>query len=296
MKKILLTLSAILICTNAMCDWHMGDGGSCFVNTAGRNNNYYCGNQSLGCAGKGDGKFRKSHWYYHGNNETLDGKKYWCCNGTGDATGVWTKGEEWYKDTGVRVVQVEGGTCNWDRKLNICGQDENPKCTEPDECYDGLVLRNKQCIPTCQGDTAFPDLLTNECIPCPTTEFQGIIQVPAEYKKNDDGETTDKILHASYPRCLQCNSATHFFEYFLDEDADKKPFINGRCTPKTEYHQNSKDMMKSCFQCTTKINFKICTNYMRTKTVPSDNDNDLKMHEITWQDVVKDCRIKTDNQ
>lgn len=274
MKKFLFTISAILICTNAIGGFRRGPSGRCYVDSKGSEDEFwYCGDQSDGCDGVKDNKRDVREWQRHRDHFSRESNKYWCCND------YYYQGDKWLKIDEVQTIQLDVGTCNYHRKQNICGQEENPKCTEPDSCPPGTILRNKECVQACMGDTAFPSAISNECIPCETTNYQGIKQEPTVYAKKPDGTYDEsKVIMAPYPLCVQCVSSTHLF--------DPK---SGECVEKDNFKQASKAIMASCFQCTTNKTFKHCVLYKLDKshTIPSDSKEG-----ITINDVKEDCRIQ----
>ena len=78
-------------------------------------------------------------------------------------------------------------------RVNVCGVTEIEDCTQPEAqaCSPGTRFRNNVCAPICTGTQAYASTTSNECIDCPTTAYQGVVNGV----------------------CIKCDPATQFFAY-----------------------------------------------------------------------------------
>lgn len=167
---------------------------------------------------------------YHGDSFTFKYKNetYWCCGGTKDKEGTYMPGEKWFVKEETVKVPVAGGTCNQLVQTDICGEVHVTECTKPDNCDDGTVLRNNECVATCGGDEVFESTTSNKCIKCKITAFQG--------------PSTD------HTACISCDRYTEFY------NREDKKCVKRSKLELTEY---SKEAMKECWRCPRQL-FKIC--------------------------------------
>lgn len=227
MKNILFLLAIVIatLPTNSHAKFRAGDNNRCWIDDHKRNEFWYCGSQDTKCAGYKLKSSHHRHWLYHGDNFTNDNRKFWCCNGTTSAQGIFVEAASFYKEDTVVTKDLGTGTCNWHKRVDVCDNVIGTECTTPDECNSGYILRNKECVEPCQGDTAFESEVSNTCIECKTTNYQGI--------------NKDRI-------CQRCNSATEFW----DKRAEK-------CIKKDTLTKMTSQAMKKCYGCTQDL-FKQC--------------------------------------
>lgn len=182
---------------------------------------YYCGAQAAKC----DGKKSKGHdtvfWQYHGDSfsfETDDKETYWCCGGTKSAEGKYFRSDSWIVDTKTERMAIPGGSCNKKIHTNVCGETYTEECTEPDTCDPGLTLRNKVCTKPCTENQVFESALSNTCIDCETTGYQG-----PSLDRNS---------------CIKCDKDTEFF------NREQK-----KCMKKSTFSKYSQESMRECWRC-----------------------------------------------
>ncbi len=255
MKKLPYFFAILLITTNSYAKFYSNGAKECYIDTSGINTFWFCGNQSTSCAGKGMRKYMKRHWYYHGESFYKDGTTYWCCNGTQSNSGRFVEGAAWEKSE-IVTKQLENGTCNYEKKTNVCGE-VSGDCTVPDQCNKGSIMRNNECVVLCSGAYAFENDVSNECIPCETTQYQGI---------------------SSSGVCTRCDPGTQFF--------DK---TSKKCIEKNSLETYSKTVMKKCFACPNTDVFKTCIKIFNLPENQQKNDIE------TYNNIIKECLIKTEN-
>ena len=250
-------------------------GGNCYRDT------YYqygfiCGTSiedDTKCGGKKAKKLKQKYFFNEGECFAIDhadnatGKNisyFCCCSGTWKSVsntkdnsqkfGGWSSpgdynGNVWYTKTST-TIDVSGGTCTYEKQVNMCGTQINQACTEPTGCTNGLVLRNGVCTSPCPDGQAWETDSSNKCIACETTYYQGITN------KNTSTNGA-KIIAQGFNNkiCEKCDKDTEFF--------DK---TNKMCIKKTSLKQISKNIMEKCGLCTTNDVMKQCISYYSGET------------------------------
>lgn len=239
-------LIALIMTTGTLhADWKTNATNSCWVDSAGlfEDKFWYCGyhNESDKKATKCGGTWLNFNderiFLYHGESfeydpwyKTGSGGKYWCCTGTKTTAGYFVKNGSWIIKKGTVTVELENGTCTYEKTVNACGEETSTPCTEPTTCAKGYIDRNNECIQPCEDGQVFESPTSNKCIPCETTMYQGV-------KNDTDGQY-----------CLKCDQHTEFF------DKKKKQCVN----KDNGYKKISKDIMKQCGLCPNSTIFKGC--------------------------------------
>lgn len=250
---ILITIAGM----NAYASWDpkSNDDASCMVEKKNGKRFYFCGKQQDKCAGY---KMRKGHdrdMILHGksftskNNSSL---KYWCCGGTPTESGHFVKGNSWWATETVETITLESGTCNYKKRVNICGEEESVPCTKPDKCNSGKILRNGECITPCDEDQAYQNPSSNTCVECATTNYQGI-------DKNNI--------------CVKCDKDNEFF------NRETK-----KCISKKEMKQYPHDVMKKCWACSPET-FPECVDIF------SQPESNRKKDLQKYKRIIGDCNI-----
>lgn len=195
-----IVFGRILIAVFAICficdTTHAGSYGftsasdlSCYVerNRWAIEKFWHCGAGPKGCNGVQEWNEDISKWYTHGGtfSYTQNGGQgnYWCCNGTSTKAGQWVAGEKWIDESKTQkiVEQVTGGTCTWYKRFNVCGVEDPVKSEKPctvatENCSSGYTSRGGRCVPLCKEGYAFKSETSSECVTCPETKNQGIVQ------------------------------------------------------------------------------------------------------------------------
>ncbi len=218
-----------------------------------------CGNQNnVWCCDRNVEWYRTKITYTHGQSAKPTGTpKMWCCNGAWNKVGRWVIGEQFSTTTEKTIELPGGGTCSYPETVDICGN-VTPPCTVPDNCPEGTIPRNKECVPLCVGDDmAFESPTSNKCIKCEKSLYRGI---------SEDGT------------CTQCNSSNQIF----DRSATA-------CKKKSEFTQYSGQAFKRCYACLSLSIFRDCVKIFSLPT----GSTEFKL-DNTYNDVVKDCLIPRD--
>lgn len=240
MKKYLIIICVELLCINAYAGWDPKGSGdmSCMVEKKDSKHYYFCGARSEDwCAGYKLKKQFMRTTVLHGNSFTSERNsslKYWCCGGTNTNSGHFVKSNQWYKTNKVVTVTLDNGTCNYTQKINVCDEEESTPCTTPDNCTNGRVLHGGQCVTPCNDGEVFENATSGTCIPCETTNRQGIV-----------GD-----------KCIKCNDAQFF-------DRQK-----GKCIEKSALKSFDKLVMKQCYACPNKDVFAKCVEIFN---MPAEN-------------------------
>lgn len=257
MKRGIILFFPVIFCGIAFADTiRYGDDNKCFVNVTGKDDFYFCGHQDLECAGRDVSKRRDRFWLYHHESKTVDGKTYWCCHGTRDSAGFFVQANSWTKESETVTIDVGGGICNYTQIVNVCGDDESVVCKEPKDCPKGTQVRNGQCVALCHlqdGNKGFESLLSNNCVECVTSNYQGI---------DKDGV------------CVKCNTTTQFWDV-----------VNRKCIDRSELEERiPSDVMQKCWQCPNNDIFKECvTLFVQSK--------DERVEDKSYNSIIKDCKI-----
>ena len=231
------------------------------------------------CGGKKAKRLKKKYFYDNGECFSIDhadgttGENisyFCCCSGTWkaistDKNGRYNSGtlggfklsnyteQVWYIKT-TATETISGGTCTYEKKVNMCGTQINKACTTPTSCSDGLVLRNGVCTSRCPDGQAWETDSINKCVACETTYYQGIT--------NNSTSTNGKNIAAQgfdNKICTKCDKDTEFF--------DKK---DKECIKKTTLKQIPNNTMKKCGLCTTDDVMKQCISYYSGQTSACD--------------------------
>ena len=153
MKNILFLVAIITttLPTNSHARFEPGDHNRCWVDTHKRDEFWYCGAQDTKCAGVKLAKKDHRWWLYHGNSFTNNNRTFWCCNGTTEAQGIFVEAASFYKEDTVVTKDLGTGTCNWHKRVDVCGNVIGTECTTPDKdkCKSGYILRNNACVEPC---------------------------------------------------------------------------------------------------------------------------------------------------
>ncbi|MBD5391631.1 hypothetical protein HDR66_02385 [bacterium] len=216
---------------------------------------YYCSNdmtKKSDCDGR---KFNHADSvkgrHNNGDKFNWDGKQYYCYIKPGETDGTYIRSDakSFYKqnDNGEDITEekmktLENGlVCKQIYKYNIASDEPElvQDCNKPDDCEIGKVMREKngqqKCVAPCSGGQVFESADSDNCIACPTTQYQGI-RYP---DPNDPKGFTDTVNLLGY--CVKCDSATSFF------DAKEKT-----CVSKGDFEQKGKAVMKTCWPCAAK--------------------------------------------
>lgn len=234
MKKILLLVITGIFVANNVYGWteyKTNNKNQCWLEYHGwykKNKYYFCGDQTRSCGGLVKVSSQKEYWYYHGQSAVINNKTYWCCHGkkTGgtDGAGRFVESAKWIKETKVETKQLENGTCTYLVTTDVCGDVTTGDCTTPDNCTNGRVLHGGQCVTPCNDGEVFENATSGTCVPCETTNRQGIV-----------GD-----------KCVKCNDAQFF-------DRQK-----GKCIEKSSMKSFDKLVMKQCYACPNKDVFAKC--------------------------------------
>ena len=215
---------------------------------------------------EGDGKYVEK-----------DGAKWWCCGGTGGedngTTGTFKSGDKWLTTENV-TIEVDGGTCTYQKTTNVCGKVESDnKCTVPDTCPRGKVLRNRKCVDTCLKSQGYESATSNKCVNCSGddrgVDFTGVCVVCKSGQKWN-GIGCEGTVVATSDGCKST-------EYMSP--------VSGKCVNKSKNVQYSRDMMHECYGCSSDVRFKNCLNIYRaapdTKALTSAQKGTLKACNVT---------------
>jgi hypothetical protein len=164
--------------------------------------------------------------------------------------------DKWSTEGEEVTIDVGGGTCSYTQIVNVCGDDESVVCREPelDTCPKGTQVRNGQCVALCHlqnGNMGFESPLSNNCVECLTSNYQGI---------DKDGV------------CVKCNTTTQFWDV-----------VNRKCIDRSELEERiPSDVMQKCWQCPNNDIFKECvTLFVQSKDERVEDNNSI----------IKDCKI-----
>lgn len=257
MKKFYVFIFISIIGYDASAAWapKFGSNDSCIVEYKNSKRQFhFCGNSQNECAGYKVKKYSKEWTHSNGENFTSaydSTRKFFCCNKNNAAQGVWKEGTQWYTKDEIAKKQLTNGTCNYRKRITICGDEESTDCDTPDACNAGAILRNNACVVPCNGTTAFESATSNTCIECETTAYQGI--------------GADTI-------CVKCDSGTQFF--------NKK---TKKCISKDSMTTYSKETMKKCFGCPGNETFKKCVKIL--------NQPQSTRNATEYKEIAKECRI-----
>ncbi len=257
MPKFLFSLFAVLFSVPAFAadDVREGTNSSCILEITGWDEYFFCGNQAFSCAGRSN-QNRDATWSVHGEKIEVHDTTYWCCNGSVTDTGRYVQASNWIKESKIVTIPVGGGTCNYTKKINVCGEEESVPCTSPDKCAEGMVKRNGECVIPCDaadGNSAYESVASNNCVECVTTKNQGV---------NKSGI------------CIKCNTTTQFW------DVTKK-----ECIEKNTLGQVSDEVLGKCWRCNTNNSFKSCVSVFSLPTTQ-------RTGHPAYGSVVKDCLIQ----
>ena len=247
------------------------------------------------CGGKKAKKLKQKYFFNegecfgidHADNATGENISYFCCcSGTWKSVsntkdnsqkfGGWSSpgdynGNVWYTKTST-TIDVSGGTCTYEKQVNMCGTEISTPCKTPTSCTNGLVKRNGVCTTPCPEGQAWESGTSNKCIECETTNHQGI-GIPDNWKECFTNQDPSKELikdKLKYPTCelLQqgkdnnichkCNPDTQFFKTELDTSKTV-----GKCIAKSSLKETSKEIMAKCAFCATNTIVKNCMNCFR---------------------------------
>ena len=251
-----IILAVVAIDANAAWGPKYGSEDSCIVERKNGRKFYFCGQSQSECAGYKVLKWSTQKAFQNEKSFTSEfdsSRTFYCCNPDGGARGVWKEGKSWYVTNKVATKQLENGTCNYQRRINICGGDESTDCTVPDTCTNGTFMRNDECVTNCPDGSVFESETSNVCITCETTEFQGI---------NKDQE------------CVQCDPDTEFF------DLETKT-----CVAKAELTHITKEMMMQCHKCPNNVLFYDCCKMLSMSESERTNMEN-------YEQIVNDCQIR----
>ena len=147
-----IILAVVAIDANAAWGPKYGSEDSCIVERKNGRKFYFCGQSQSECAGYKVLKWSTQKAFQNEKSFTSEfdsSRTFYCCNPDGGARGVWKEGKSWYVTDEVATKQLENGTCNYQRRINICGGDESTDCTVPDTCTNGTFMRNDECVTNC---------------------------------------------------------------------------------------------------------------------------------------------------
>lgn len=287
MRKIFLPLLICALTANtaeAKIRWTTGRNTECFRSIDGAKQStvqyYFCGHQEKSCYGlRWIATHKTPQWMVEGDGKYVekDGAKWWCCGGTGGedngSTGTFKSGDQWSTTENV-TIEVGGGTCTYQKTTNVCGKVESDnKCTVPDTCPRGKVLRNRKCVDTCLNSQGYESATSNKCVNCSGddrgVDFTGVCVVCKSGQKWN-GIGCEGTVVATSDGCKST-------EYMSP--------VSGKCVNKSKNVQYSRDMMHECYGCSSDVRFKNCLNIYRaapdTKALTSAQKGTLKACNVT---------------
>lgn len=287
MRKIFLPLLICALTANtaeAKIRWTTGRNTECFRSIDGAKQStvqyYFCGHQEKSCYGlRWISTHKTPQWMVEGDGKYVekDGAKWWCCGGTGGedngTTGTFKSGDKWLTTENV-TIEVDGGTCTYQKTTNVCGKVESDnKCTVPDTCPRGKVLRNRKCVDTCLKSQGYESATSNKCVNCSGddrgVDFTGVCVVCKSGQKWN-GIGCEGTVVATSDGCKST-------EYMSP--------VSGKCVNKSKNVQYSRDMMHECYGCSSDVRFKNCLNIYRaapdTKALTSAQKGTLKACNVT---------------
>lgn len=287
MRKIFLPLLICALTANtaeAKIRWTTGRNTECFRSIDGAKQStvqyYFCGHQEKSCYGlRWISTHKTPQWMVEGDGKYVekDGAKWWCCGGTGGeddgTTGTFKSGAQWSTTENV-TIEVDGGTCTYQKTTNVCGKVESDnKCTVPDTCPRGKVLRNRKCVDTCLKSQGYESATSNKCVNCSGddrgVDFTGVCVVCKSGQKWN-GIGCEGTVVATSDGCKST-------EYMSP--------VSGKCVNKSKNVQYSRDMMHECYGCSSDVRFKNCLNIYRaapdTKALTSAQKGTLKACNVT---------------
>lgn len=254
MNKIFIATIITITCIgSAIANFKSDPDNSCWLETTGKNEFWFCGTHGNKCAGNKLYKNSKRHWMGHGESFYHDNSTFYCCVDA-NGNGKFVKSLRWIKSETLTIT-VEGGTCSYTTKTDACGKviSDEP-CTVATTCDRHTVKRNQECVTECPAGQAFASDTSNECIPCETSGYHGI------------------VISKGFKVCKECNP--------------NKEFYNPRqeaCVSKDDFIQYSKGTMRQCGLCPNSDMFKECLKIM-SMTNPKDATN--------YDQIRSDCKIK----
>ena len=287
MRKIFLPLLICALTANtaeAKIRWTTGRNTECFRSIDGAKQStvqyYFCGHQEKSFyALRWISTHKTPQWMVEGDGKYVekDGAKWWCCGGTGGedngTTGTFKSGDKWLTTENV-TIEVDGGTCTYQKTTNVCGKVESDnKCTVPDTCPRGKVLRNRKCVDTCLKSQGYESATSNKCVNCSGddrgVDFTGVCVVCKSGQKWN-GIGCEGTVVATSDGCKST-------EYMSP--------VSGKCVNKSKNVQYSRDMMHECYGCSSDVRFKNCLNIYRaapdTKALTSAQKGTLKACNVT---------------
>ena len=288
MRKIFLPLLICALTANtaeAKIRWTTGKDTECFRSIDGAKQStvqyYFCGHQEKkSCGGlRWIVTHKTPQWMVEGDGKYVekDGAKWWCCGGTGGessgTTGTFKSGDQWSTTEDV-TIEVDGGTCTYQKTTNVCGKVESDnKCTVPDTCPRGKVLRNRKCVDTCLNSQGYESATSNKCVNCSGddrgVDFTGVCVVCKSGQKWN-GIGCEGTVVATSDGCKST-------EYMSP--------VSEKCVNKSKNVQYSRDMMHECYGCSSDVRFKNCLNIYRaapdTKALTSAQKGTLKACNVT---------------
>ena len=287
MRKIFLPLLICALTANtaeAKIRWTTGKDTECFRSIDGSKQStvqyYFCGHQTKSCGGlRWIVTHKTPQWMVEGDGKYVekDGAKWWCCDGTGDEndgdTGIFKSGDQWSTTEDV-TIEVEGGTCTYQKTTNVCGKVESDnKCTVPDTCPRGKVLRNRKCVDTCLNSQGYESATSNKCVNC-SGDDRGVdstgVCVVCKNGQNWNGTKCEGTVVATNDGC---------------KSTEYKSPLSEKCVSKSKNVQYSSDMMHECYGCSSDVRFKNCLNIYRAapdaNKLTSTQEGTLKACNVT---------------
>ncbi|MBD5391632.1 hypothetical protein HDR66_02390 [bacterium] len=211
-------------------------------------------------------------WQYSNDKQTheISGSYYYCCIDADKTDGKFVKVDsedspyfladdsQQIKDKGLTKNEIikqkelgNGQTCNEIWKYSVCGDEPilAQGCFEANDCEFGYIMRKQsdgkmKCVQPCGDDQVFESAVSDNCITCPSTQYQGVVYPNQKYKQNgttaeEKSEFTDTANLLGY--CVKCDPDTSFF--------NKK---TKQCVSKETFKQKGKEAMKKCWPCAAK--------------------------------------------
>ena len=221
---------------------------------------FYCGAQGdNGCAGRYKKNNHMAYNYRHGDGfdgtegqtEVVKENKdwtgpYWCCNTDPSTAGYFIKKEgdfatKFTKVTTEKKMLENGGTCNYTVTTDACGVVEKGDCDKPDNCIDGRILRNGECVTPCPDGQGFESEASNKCVK------------PETVKGADGKETKSKTSGVGV------NEKGEKVVYNCDPDIELWDPYSKKCVSKRDNTvQISATYMEKCYACGNNDDFREC--------------------------------------
>lgn len=260
MRRAVITGILFMLCGAAHgISFGPNDTNSCFVksNFWGRRWYWFCGSQSQACRGYSPGRHAVISSYYHGQSFTEGSTKYFCCDGSASAAGHFIKADAWETVSTETVSLDGGGSCSYQKRVDVCGNELSKPCDKPTSCSEGKILRNGECIEPCMSGYGFDSDSSNTCVQCDTTNFQGLRAAQDASQGNI---------------CLKCDAARQFF------DREKS-----KCVNRGELEQYSKDKLYNCHGCQSNELYVKCVKMLNSSNPSSNKD---------YNSIVSECKLK----